>query len=146
MIISLALRVSSLVTFIHVHAIPQKTYIRTRSTFNTVIPCYCCGLPHSWFTLMRNKCLVYLLVGLSIPTSRFIQLQRTADFIHTLAIICRDYVSLFFFSIINLVLLPWTGRPGVLWFMGSQRVGHDWATELNWTELPGGKKANTIRN
>ena len=28
----------------------------------------------------------------------------------------------------------WTGRPGVLWFMGSQRVGHDWATELNWSE------------
>ena len=28
----------------------------------------------------------------------------------------------------------WTGRPGVLPFMGSQRVGHDWATELNWTE------------
>ena len=28
----------------------------------------------------------------------------------------------------------WTGRPGVLWFMGSQRVGHDWASELNWTE------------
>ena len=25
----------------------------------------------------------------------------------------------------------WTGRPGVLWFMGSQRVRHDWATELN---------------
>ena len=25
----------------------------------------------------------------------------------------------------------WTGRPGVLLFMGSQRVGHDWATELN---------------
>jgi len=29
----------------------------------------------------------------------------------------------------------WTGRPGVLWFMGSQRAGHDWATELNWTEV-----------
>ena len=28
----------------------------------------------------------------------------------------------------------WTGRPGVLQFMGSQRVGHDWMTELNWTE------------
>ena len=29
----------------------------------------------------------------------------------------------------------WTGRPGVQWFMGSQRVGHNWATELNlnWT-------------
>ena len=25
----------------------------------------------------------------------------------------------------------WTGRPGVLRFMGSQRVRHDWATELN---------------
>ena len=29
----------------------------------------------------------------------------------------------------------WTGRSGVLRFMGSQRVGHDWVTELNWTEL-----------
>ena len=27
----------------------------------------------------------------------------------------------------------WTGRPGVLQFMGSQRVSHDWATELNWS-------------
>ena len=31
--------------------------------------------------------------------------------------------------------LWWTGRPGVLRFMGLQRVGHDWVTELNWTEL-----------
>ena len=28
----------------------------------------------------------------------------------------------------------WAGRPGVLRFMGLQRVRHDWATELNWTE------------
>ena len=28
----------------------------------------------------------------------------------------------------------WTGRPGMLRFMGSQRVGHDW-TELNWYSL-----------
>ena len=28
----------------------------------------------------------------------------------------------------------WTGRPGVLWSMGLQSVGYDWATELNWTE------------
>ena len=28
----------------------------------------------------------------------------------------------------------WTGRPGVLPFMGSQRVGHDWVTELNWMD------------
>ena len=29
----------------------------------------------------------------------------------------------------------WTGRPGVLRFMGLQRVRHDWATELNWKLL-----------
>ena len=29
-------------------------------------------------------------------------------------------------------------RPGVLRFMGSQRFGHDWGTELNWTELKRG--------
>ena len=29
----------------------------------------------------------------------------------------------------------WTGRPGVLQFMGLQRVGHDWATELNWNYI-----------
>ena len=29
----------------------------------------------------------------------------------------------------------WTGRPGMLRFMGSQRVGHDWETELNWKIL-----------
>ena len=29
----------------------------------------------------------------------------------------------------------WTGKPGVLRFMGLQRFRHDWATELNWTEL-----------
>ena len=29
----------------------------------------------------------------------------------------------------------WTGRPGMLQFMGSQKVGHYWATELNWTHF-----------
>ena len=29
----------------------------------------------------------------------------------------------------------WTGRPGVLRFMGSQRVRHDWATDLIWSEV-----------
>ena len=27
-----------------------------------------------------------------------------------------------------------TGRPGMLQLMGSKRVGHGWATELNWTQ------------
>ena len=26
----------------------------------------------------------------------------------------------------------WTGRPGVLQFMATERLGHDWVTELNW--------------
>ena len=26
----------------------------------------------------------------------------------------------------------WSQKPGVLQSMGSQRVGHNWATELNW--------------
>ena len=29
----------------------------------------------------------------------------------------------------------WTGKPGVLQSMVLQRVGQDWATEMNWTEL-----------
>ena len=32
-------------------------------------------------------------------------------------------------------LMDMSLRPGMLQFMGSQRVRHDWATELNWTEL-----------
>ena len=33
---------------------------------------------------------------------------------------------------VNSWSLWWTGRPGMLRFMGSQRVGQDWSTELNW--------------
>ena len=29
----------------------------------------------------------------------------------------------------------WTGGPGALQSIGSKRVGHDWATELNWTKV-----------
>ena len=29
----------------------------------------------------------------------------------------------------------WTGRPGVLQSMWLQRVGHNWATELGWTDV-----------
>ena len=29
----------------------------------------------------------------------------------------------------------WTGKPGGLQSTGLQRVGHDWATELDWTEV-----------
>ena len=36
---------------------------------------------------------------------------------------------------VNSRSLWWTGRPGMLWFMGSQRVRHNWATELNCTDV-----------
>ena len=38
----------------------------------------------------------------------------------------------------------WTGRPGVLWFMESQRVRHDWATELNWSQLYTNAKGTSL--
>ena len=31
--------------------------------------------------------------------------------------------------------IQWVEEPGRLQSMGSRRVGHDWATKLNWTEL-----------
>ena len=39
----------------------------------------------------------------------------------------------------------WTGRPGALQSMGSQRVGHDWVTELNWTEPRYSHAFNIVR-
>ena len=36
---------------------------------------------------------------------------------------------------VNCRIWWWTGRPGVLRFMGSQRVGYGWATELNWNSF-----------
>ena len=37
-------------------------------------------------------------------------------------------------SLSKLLELLMAGRPGVLQSMGSQRVGHDWVTELNWND------------
>ena len=38
----------------------------------------------------------------------------------------------------------WTGSPGVLWLMASQRVGNNWATELNWTTFQHSKKLSVL--
>ena len=37
----------------------------------------------------------------------------------------------------------WTGRPGVQQSIGLQTVGHDWVTELNWTDT--NKGVNVIK-
>ena len=37
----------------------------------------------------------------------------------------------------------WTGRPGVLRFTGWQRVGQDWATEMNWNRLESSKETES---
>ena len=39
----------------------------------------------------------------------------------------------------------WTGRPGMLQSMGSQRVVHDWVTELNWFSIHWAKGIITCR-
>ena len=44
-------------------------------------------------------------------------------------------VSLIQWTWVKLREVARTGKPGVLQSMGSQRVGHDWATKVNWTEL-----------
>ena len=38
----------------------------------------------------------------------------------------------------------WTGKAGVLQFMGSQRVGHDWLTELNWDTFLEKQRKNNL--
>ena len=40
----------------------------------------------------------------------------------------------------------WTGRPGMLQSMGSQRVRHDGATELNWRDLEVYKCQRPVKN
>ena len=39
----------------------------------------------------------------------------------------------------------WTGRPGLLRFMGSQIIGHNWVTKLNWTERTNNPVSFTVR-
>ena len=64
-----------------------------------------------------------------------ITLQNCDGFSHTSAWIGHGYTYIWAWVWVNSGSWWWTGRHGVIRFMGSQRVGHDWATELNWTEL-----------
>ena len=58
-----------------------------------------------------------------------------APFLKVLRFICVNLLTRWTWVWVDSGSWWWTGRPGVLLFMGSQRVGHNWVTELNWTEL-----------
>ena len=44
----------------------------------------------------------------------------------------HDWATEWYLYITNELSWWWIGRPGVLQSMGSQRVKHNWMTELNW--------------
>ena len=44
------------------------------------------------------------------------------------------YYIIYNYNIINSYIIITILYIIMLWFMGSQRVRHDWVTELNWTE------------
>ena len=47
--------------------------------------------------------------------------------------VCMVCLSIFLY-VVNSGSWWWTGRPDMLRFMGSQRVGHNWATDLIWSD------------
>ena len=61
---------------------------------------------------------------------------------HCIIIVNTIYSYLVIWMLEDIHSWWWTGRPGMLRFMGSQSIGHDWATELNWTE----EKESSINN
>ena len=111
-------------------------------------------LPSSHMYQSSTYCgcvLIYILISFSLPLPRhsFYSSKMRLDSLDPLFFpSSHEYVYLFIYFIllqclsmmsINLMWVWvnsgswwWTGRPGVLWFMGSQRVGQNWATELNW--------------
>ena len=71
-----------------------------------------------------------LSVAMDLPV-----LDVSCEWNHTICGLCIWLISHSLILWVNSGSWWWTGRPGVLWFVGLQRVGHDWATELNWTEF-----------
>ena len=113
-------------------------FVRTRKFF------YHC-ISSAWNTLSQSRCLTNIwcmkenendTTILRDNTDSIIMKQHKRRWmIDTNAMICLYlYLSLtrWTWVWVNSGSWWWTGRPGVLWFMGSQRVGHNWVTELNW--------------
>ena len=51
------------------------------------------------------------------------------------AICCIKFLMQKLYIKLQFTLVWWTGKPGMLQSMGLQRVGYDWATELNYSLL-----------
>ena len=77
----------------------------------------------------------HFFVRVLLKYSWFTQIQVTAKWLFYIYIGWMASLTRWTWVWVNSGSWWWTGRPGVLRFMGSQRVGHDWATEMNWTEL-----------
>ena len=109
----------------------------TLSISPTTLPCaQAAALP---FGSYLKFLLVHLLQAYSFTTSIFIHYKHTSLSIvikvalKSLSANFNIWIMLGLVSVwVNSRSWWWTGRPGVLRFMGSQRVGHDWVTEPNW--------------
>ena len=66
----------------------------------------------------------------------FIKRLFSSSLLSAIRVVSSAYLRLLIFLPVILIPACASSSPGFLmmWFMGLQRVRHDWATELNWTE------------
>ena len=118
-LVTISLFCTSVTLFLFLWISSDSTYRRYCMTLGWTKVCSgfsIISLGETQTNVLANPIFVFVwLTSFSMTISRFIH-------------VAANDIMLFFF------MAAWTGRPGVLWFMGSQGVGHDWATELNWTE------------
>ena len=106
---------------------------------------------YGWPPLRQFTLTVHLTCSLSLKYFSFNKIWYTHTKEHLVAFSLQSF-SIFYnelLYIIHWMVSPsrwtwvwassrswwWTEKPGTLQSMGSQRVGPDWATEMNWTEL-----------
>ena len=94
---------------------------------------YACKYYKCVFLIITTECFIQILSGVWLPGLLPVQLWALRKVMISL---CLRFLLLEKEQTSNdIVTKALTGRPGGLRFVGSQSVGHDWATELNWTEL-----------
>ena len=89
-----------------------------------------------WNSMIHNCMILITLKWTPSCENTQIRPRRTCQTVNYLWVWMTLFFAscVFWFPIMHMLTFWWwTGRPGMLRFMASQRVGHDWATELNWT-------------